>query len=433
MRVWIVEIGEPLPIDAGSREMRSGILADRLVSDGHEVLWWAATFNHNQKVHRFSQSTTLAIKPGLAIRLLRAPAYKRNISLARLQHNRIIARIFAAEATQHAAPDLIFCCMPTPGLAECCVEIGLRRGVPVIVDVQDIWPETYLSGLPGAFKPAARILLRREFARTGWTFRNAAAVTAVSETFLDWALSLAGRARRPADAVFPLGYPAPSEVGGAELSLRIDRLCTAHAIRRDNLIVSFVGMFGASYDLRPAIDAAALLAGGERSPIQFVLAGDGAKRSSLAIRARNLPNVILPGWLSKDEIQTLLRISDIGLAPYTRSATQSMPNKPYEYMSAGLPIVSSLAGELAALLHSEKIGIQYQAGNAESLRDAIVYLAANPEERAAMGRRARALFDRRFNASRVYSGLIGHLERIASAGTVARAPASRAQAAGSTR
>ena len=50
-----------------------------------------------------------------------------------------------------------------------------------------------------------------------------------------------------------------------------------------------------------------------------------------------------------------------------------------------------------------------------------------------MGRRARALFDRRFNATTVYSGLIEHLERIASAGTVAGAPASRAQAAGSTR
>ncbi len=212
MRVWIVEIGEPLPIDAGGREMRSGILADRLASGGHEVLWWAATFDHNRKVHRFSESTTLAIKPGLVIRLLRAPAYKRNVSLARLQHNRIIARIFAAEAAPHSAPDLIFCCMPTPELAERCVEIGLRRAVPVIVDVRDIWPESYLSGLPEALKPAARILLRREFARTRWTFRNAAAVTAVSEAFLDWALTLAGRARTPADAVFPLGYPTPSEV-----------------------------------------------------------------------------------------------------------------------------------------------------------------------------------------------------------------------------
>src|SRR5208282_6384873 len=114
-------------------------------------------------------------------------------------------------------------CMPTPGLAEGCVEIGLRRALPVIVDVRDIWPETYLSSLPEALKPAARILLRREFARTGWTFRNAAAVTAVSETFLDWALSLADRARTPADAAFPLGYPKPSEMSGAELSLRIGR------------------------------------------------------------------------------------------------------------------------------------------------------------------------------------------------------------------
>ncbi len=433
MRVWIAEIGEPLPIDAGSREMRCGILADRLASDGHEVLWWAATFNHNRKLHRFSESTTLAIKPGLTIRLLRAPAYKRNLSLARLRHNRIIARTFAAEAAQQSAPDLVFCCMPTPELAERCVEIGLRRAVPVIIDVRDIWPDSYLSNLPRPLQAAARILLRREFARAGWALRNATAVTAVSETFLAWALKRGGRARAPADAVFPLGYPAPSEVSEPELSARIERLCATHAIRRDSLIVSFVGTFGASYDLEAAVGAAALLASRERWPIQFVLAGDGGKRSPLATRAKDLSNVIFPGWLSKDEIQTLLHISDVGLAPYTLSATQSMPNKPYEYMSAGLPIVSSLTGELEALLHSEKIGIQYQAGNARSLEAAIIYLAAHPEERVLMGRRARALFDRRFNAAAVYSGLIGHLERIASTGTAVSVPAPHAQAAGSTR
>ncbi len=430
MRVWIVEVGEPLPIDTGSREMRCGILADRLAAAGHEALWWAATFNHNRKVHRFAESTTLSIKPGLTIRLLRAPAYQRNVSLARLRHNRVIARTFAAEAAQHSTPDLIFCCMPTPELAQRCIEIGLRRGVPVIIDVRDIWPETYLSNVPNALRAAARIVLWREFGRVRWAFRNATAITAVSGTFLDWALRHAGRPKTPADAVFPLGYPAPTDVSEPELATRIGRLCATHGIHRDRLVVSFIGTFGTSYDLETVIEAAGLLERAGSPQIQFVLAGDGHQRQTLANRARIVRNVVFPGWLSKDDIQTLLQVSDIGLAPYVASAMQSMPNKPYEYMSAGLPIVSSLAGELEALLHSEQIGIRYRAGDARGLADAIMLLANHTEERRAMGRRARALLDRRFNATTVYSGLIKHLERIASAGTVADHSASRVQAAG---
>ncbi len=308
MRVWITEIAEPLPIDAGSRELRCGILADQLVSAGHEVLWWTATFNHIRKVHRFPESATLAIRPGFTIRLLRAPAYPHNLSPARLWHNRIIAQAFAAEAAQRSAPDLIFCCLPVPELAERCVEFGLHRGVPVIVDVRDIWPESYVSLLPKTLRAPARLILWRKFARTRWTFRKATAITAVSETYLDWALTHAGRPRAALDAVFPLGYPAPPEISQPELSARIDRFCMSHGIRRDHLIVSFVGTFGASYDLETAIEAAGLLARDQHEPIQFVLAGDGYKMARLASRARNLRNVILPGWLSKEEIHTLLRI-----------------------------------------------------------------------------------------------------------------------------
>ena len=92
----------------------------------------------------------------------------------------------------------------------------------------------------------------------------------------------------------------------------------------------------------------------------------------------------------------------------------SLPNKPYEYMSAGLPLLSSLHGELETLIATERIGLQYQTGDVASLVEGIRWLASHPVDRAAMGTRARKLFDERFSDKIVYSGFAQHLEKIVS-------------------
>lgn len=125
MRTWIVEVGEPLPIDEDDRPLRCGMLCERLVAAGHQVLWWASTFDHAHKRRRFDQSTTVTVTPGLTLRLLHGPGYRRNLSLRRLLNNRRVAAQFAREAAgRQAPPDLIFCSMPTPELAEKSIEFG---------------------------------------------------------------------------------------------------------------------------------------------------------------------------------------------------------------------------------------------------------------------------------------------------------------------
>ena len=54
--------------------------------------------------------------------------------------------------------------------------------------------------------------------------------------------------------------------------------------------------------------------------------------------------MLFPGWVNKPEIWILMRIAQVGLAPYrsTEDFIISIPNKAIEYMSAGLPVISSL-------------------------------------------------------------------------------------------
>src|SRR4051812_4018850 len=94
IRVWIVTTAEPLPIDNGARLMRHGMLADRLISHGHDVTWWTSAFNHRRKVNRYNGDTSLEISDNYRIRLLHSVGYKRNLSLARVRNQREIAGKF---------------------------------------------------------------------------------------------------------------------------------------------------------------------------------------------------------------------------------------------------------------------------------------------------------------------------------------------------
>ena len=164
--------------------------------------------------------------------------------------------------------------------------------------------------------------------------------------------------------------------------------------------------------MKTVIEAARVIEQQGFPSVRFVIIGDGDMILKWRSQAQNISNVTFTGWVDRISVLAMLRISDIGIAPYDNELI-SLPNKPFEYMAAGLPLLSSLRGELEDLIHNEQIGVQYQAGNKDSLVKQIRWLAAHPEERKAMGLRARKLYEEKFSADVIYPQLVRHLESIA--------------------
>ncbi|MCD4712908.1 MAG: hypothetical protein K8R73_06455, partial [Clostridiales bacterium] len=50
MNIWLIQTGERLPIQICVRKMRTAILTNKLLERGHNILWWASAFEHQQKV-----------------------------------------------------------------------------------------------------------------------------------------------------------------------------------------------------------------------------------------------------------------------------------------------------------------------------------------------------------------------------------------------
>ena len=410
----MLQIGEEIVgIDPGARSGRCNMLGNALIERGHEITWWSSTFHHFQKQYRCHHHDVRAAKPGLVVKLVHAkPGYRRNSSPYRLLNQRSVARRFQSLAQASDRPDLILACLPTLELCAAALKYGQRRGIPVIVDVRDVWPDLYLRIFPPVLWGLARLLLSSEFRRSAQVLREASVLTAVSESYLRWGLDRAGRPATPNDRVFHIGYTA-AEITGAVSAAQTREFATRYGIAQTGTVVTFAGVFGSSYDLETIVECARLFQTRGRTDIQFVLAGGGDKTASLQRQAHGLGNLVFTGWLDQASLRILLKLSSIGLCAYSLNATQSLPNKPFEYMAAGLPQISSLRGELESLLHEHQIGLQYEAGSAESLFSRVSALADDPQTGDRMAARAKQVFDRHFDSNVIYPGFAAHLETVA--------------------
>jgi len=411
-------VGEPLPIDgAGNRLHRCGMIAEALVQRGHEVVWWTSTLDHIRKEHRYKSATTVKISNNLVLRLLHGVAYTRNISLRRLWNHYQIGRQFKREAAAMPRPDVILSSFPTIELSESSAKIGKEAGIPVILDVRDLWPDIFLQYLPKIARPLGRLLVSPLIRDTKNAFRNCAGIIGTSEQYLAFGLSYAERMRGTQDAVFPLGY-ARQEKQSPDLENASGKLIELGVDPRKT-ICWFVGSFGATYDLAPVIEVARRIERSHRN-VQFVFSGDGERFKEWFNNAAGLDNVIFTGWLNADGLASLSRSAKIGLAAYREGAPQSLPNKIFEYLSAGLPIVTSLSGECKALLDAYDCGTTYAAGDSVSLLAALKPYLENEARRVHCGDNASQLFQKHFRSEAIYARMADFLEEIALQGSNSR-------------
>jgi glycosyltransferase involved in cell wall biosynthesis len=416
MRIWIVEASEPLPqVDINSRQMRCGILADYLLAAGHQVEWWTSNYSHIKKEYRFPTAISIDIDPHYTIHLLQAPSYQRNVSFQRVKYNLALADEFEKDiAASRDRPDLIFVCMPTLELAEKAVLYGKERGIPVVVDTRDLWPDIYLTAVPKFCHGLLRFLLRSEFDRAKRIYRDASGIVGISKTYLDWSLSLANRSPSPRDRIFPLGYSSTNPIPAAEIKLCREKIVDRYQINSQDLVICFIGTFGRSYDLITLVRAVDLLKKKGIDNVKVIVCGDGDIRGKVeaCIAKLGIENVILPGWVDRREIAAIMDIASVGIAPYTSYALQSLPNKPFEYMSSSLALLSSLKGEFAELVDQEKIGLNYLSESPEDLATAIEWMATHPKERAEYGKNARTLLEKEFSVPSIYPQIVEYIESL---------------------
>jgi glycosyltransferase involved in cell wall biosynthesis len=414
MVVWVVNRGEQLPIDEGNpRLMRLGILSEMLVERGHRVVWWSSVFSHRLKKMRCAQEKETDINPSYKIVLLQSFGYSKNLALSRIVDNYILASSLKKAFLTKQKPDIIISSVPTIEMSRVATDYGKLHGVPVVIDLRDKWPDSIVDMLPNGMRFLGKIALYKMYRDMRSVCKDAYAIFGITDGFLDWGLEYSGRIRSSLDRVFHHSYnPRVPEIEELE---KAKNFWHVMGIEEDktSFIACYFGVLGSQAELSTVIDSARILGKLDIS-IRFVLCGTGDYENRFRQQARRLDNVIFPGFIGWPEIWTLMQMSSVGLVPLKSNLNfiENIPNKPVEYLSAGLPIVSSLKGTLADLLAEHQCGITYPNNDAESLTQALVSLWENPGQLRLMSENSRKLFNDRFSADKVLGDMINCLEQI---------------------
>jgi glycosyltransferase involved in cell wall biosynthesis len=279
-----------------------------------------------------------------------------------------------------------------------------------------MWPDIFIDVAPRALRPLARVALwpwRRQ-ARTA--LGSATALTAITQEFLTWGLTMAGRSRNAWDGAYYLAYAQPREPRTAEA------LATAVKFW-DGLGISAAGSFNVvvigtmtkrRFEMDTVIAAARELQrdGGR---VKFILAGDGDNLEEYREQARDCANVLFPGWLTAAQIHELLGRAHLGLVPYRNAAdyVMSVPNKVGEYLAAAVPIASCLGGPLERLLAERSCGLQFAASSPASLAALVRKLLSDEPLRLKLSGNARRTYQEELDAATVYGRLVDRLEELA--------------------
>lgn len=278
----------------------------------------------------------------------------------------------------------------------------LRRK-PFVFEVRDLWPE-----LPREMGVITNPLILGAMSVLEWvSYRSATRCVGLSPGIVDGIARLG--VTRDRIALVPNGCDL--EIFAAE-----QEGWRPPEVAPDDLLAAFTGTHGIANGLDSVLDAAAELKRRGREDIKLVLIGQGKLKPELQARAarEGLDNVVFHAPVSKTKLAGLMAETDVGmqiLANVPAFYYGTSPNKFFDYIASGLPVLNNYPGWLAQMIKDEHCGFAVPPDDPIAFADALEQAAADRDALRAMGGNARRLaereFDRRILAGRFVDWLEG--------------------------
>ncbi len=367
---------------SGATGLRSYQMARYLVSTGHHVTMVCGSYGvgNTGLTAEFSRGKREGVVDGIRVIEFNL-AYSNNDGLLKRTLSFIRYAVSSVTIAVTASYDIVFATSTplTAGIPGIAAKVLRRK--PFIFEVRDLWPE-----------------LPREMG----VIKNKAVLGAMS--ILEWA------SYRAADRCIGL---SPGIVKGIErrgikpANIRmIPNGCDLETfdpqlpgkwrpaeVAPTDFMAVFTGTHGIANGLDSVLDAAAELKNRGIQDIKLVMIGHGKLKPRLIQRAKDesLDNCVFLDSVPKSKLSNLLRSADLGLmilANIPAFYFGTSPNKFFDYLAAGIPILNNYPGWLAGMISENEIGYIVPPDNADAFANALV--TAKNDARIAPRKRAAA-------------------------------------------
>ncbi|MBN2048174.1 MAG: glycosyltransferase family 4 protein [Anaerolineaceae bacterium] len=256
--------------------------------------------------------------------------------------------------------------------------IARLRRTPFLLEIRDLWPAFAVA--VGILK--SNLLIRLSQWLEKFLYRRADCVVVNSPGYIQHVTQHgAKRVELVPNGADPTMFtPAErSEAFRAELGLT------------DKFVVLYAGAHGMSNDLSIVLEAADQLRANQQ--IHFLFVGDGKEKTSLLQIAedKQLENLTFLPPIPKNEIARVFAAADACVAilkPIDLYKT-TYPNKVFDYMAAGRPVVLAIDGVIREVVETARAGLFAQPGNPPRLAEQVLYLCQHPDQAREMGLNGR--------------------------------------------
>ena len=360
-----------------------------------------STFCHLQKKQRNIASLQLDALP-YKMTLQYEKGYKKNIGLERIASYKQFGKNVRKYLLQRKEPNLILVSVPSLAVADYVTKYANSRNIPVIVDVQDLWPEAFKMAL--SIPVVSNILFYPMMKQANRIYSRADRLMAVSKTYVKRGLRY--------NKKDPEGL---SIYIGSDAQLIEEKTHGINVQKPEREFwVGYIGTLGHSYDIEGVILAIERLKAQGVENVKFIVMGEGVLKTKFEQFAKeHAVNAEFTGLLDYGKMMKTLMCCDVAVNPIAGKSASSIINKVADYAAAGVPVINTQnSEEYRRLLETYGAGINVTNGDIEALAKALKILYDDSALRCDMSRRAKQMYSELFDRAKRYPTLIPVMEEL---------------------